>query len=208
MPRVGSKQSIVRTPPATQRAMVTFCWLPPERRRTSPWARVSICSRSIGAVDRHPLRAQVDQAPAPERGGERQRDVLADRALHQQRLGAVGRDVDEARADRVRGMAERRPVAVDRAARRRPGGSSRRGCRTARPGPGPRARRRPAPRPGTARTRRPRACVPEPQARWRAIRGGRLGGRAAPPSPGGSARRRPGRCRRASARRSAPRSPR
>ncbi len=29
--------------PADQRPIVTFCWLPPDRRRTSPWARVSIC---------------------------------------------------------------------------------------------------------------------------------------------------------------------
>jgi hypothetical protein len=29
--------------------MVTFCWLPPDNRRTSPCARVSICRRSIAA---------------------------------------------------------------------------------------------------------------------------------------------------------------
>ncbi|TIM63158.1 MAG: hypothetical protein E5Y58_29755, partial [Mesorhizobium sp.] len=32
---------------AIQRAIVTFCWLPPDSRCTSRWARVSICSRSI-----------------------------------------------------------------------------------------------------------------------------------------------------------------
>ena len=56
MPRVGSKSSSVRTPVATQRAIVTFCWLPPESRRTSPCARVSICSRSIAAATRSPSR--------------------------------------------------------------------------------------------------------------------------------------------------------
>src|SRR5439155_5248529 len=34
IPRVGSKQSMVVKPPASQRAIVTFCWLPPDSRRT------------------------------------------------------------------------------------------------------------------------------------------------------------------------------
>ena len=49
MPRVGSKQRIVRAPVAIQRAMVTFCWLPPESRCTSAWARVSIRSRVMAS---------------------------------------------------------------------------------------------------------------------------------------------------------------
>ena len=49
----------------------------------------------------------VDRAPRPQRRGERQGDVLADRPLHQERLGAVGRDVDEAGPDRVGRVAER-----------------------------------------------------------------------------------------------------
>ena len=52
MPRVGSKQRMVRAPVAIQRAIVTFCWLPPERRCTSRWARVSICSRSMAPSTR------------------------------------------------------------------------------------------------------------------------------------------------------------
>src|SRR6059058_6189850 len=32
MPRVGSKQSSVWNPPTSQRAMPTFCWLPPVGR--------------------------------------------------------------------------------------------------------------------------------------------------------------------------------
>jgi hypothetical protein len=59
------------------------------------------------------LGTDVDQAPAAERGAERQRDVLADRALHEQGLGAVGGHVDQARPDRVRGMTEGGRRAVD-----------------------------------------------------------------------------------------------
>ena len=65
------------------------------------------------------------------------------------------------------GMAERRPASRRRAARRRSAARSRRGCRTARPGPGPRARRRRGPRPGRGRTRRPGASS---RARGRAPR--------------------------------------
>src|SRR5207342_2308305 len=43
----------------------------------------------------------------------RQGDVLADRALHKERFGAIRRDVDQAGSDRVRGMAERDGRAVD-----------------------------------------------------------------------------------------------
>ena len=106
MPRVGSKHSIVCTPPATQRAIVTFCWLPPDRRRTSPPARESIWSLRDRGVDLRRLSPEVDRAPAPEAGRRRQRDVLADRALHQQRLGAVGGHVDDAGQDRVGRVAE------------------------------------------------------------------------------------------------------
>ena len=106
MPRVGSKHSIVCTPPATQRAIVTFCWLPPDRRRTSPAARESICSLATAALTFVASRAEVDRAPAPEAGRRRQRDVLANRALHQQRLGAVGGHVHDTGHDRVGGMAE------------------------------------------------------------------------------------------------------
>ena len=52
MPRVGSKQSRVWNPLASQRAIVTFCWLPPESRRTWRWARVSIESASIAPCTR------------------------------------------------------------------------------------------------------------------------------------------------------------
>ena len=34
IPRVASKQSIVLNPDASHRPIVTFCWLPPESRRT------------------------------------------------------------------------------------------------------------------------------------------------------------------------------
>src|ERR1019366_8059585 len=64
------------------------------------------------AVHQAVLFAGVDQAPAPDAGDERQADVLADGALHQQGLGAIGRDVDETRPDGVGRMVERdgRPI--------------------------------------------------------------------------------------------------
>ena len=52
MPRVGSNSSITRSPPASQRAIVTFCWLPPESRRTWLAARVSIDSRLTASSTR------------------------------------------------------------------------------------------------------------------------------------------------------------
>ena len=63
MPRVGSKQSIVCTPPATQRAIVTFCWLPPDSRRTSLPARASIWSVSTAEFTMRSL-AKVNPGPS------------------------------------------------------------------------------------------------------------------------------------------------
>ncbi len=178
MPRVGSKQSIVWTPPATQRAIVTFCWLPPDSRRTSPCARASIWSRLDGAVDLLPLAARSIRPHRREPGRERQRDVLAHRALHQQGLGAIRRHVDEAGPDRVGRMMEARRACRRRAARRRPGARSRRGCRTARPAPGPRAPRRRAPRPGSRSNDTSCSFVPGAEARGPQSRGVASGGRA------------------------------
>ena len=72
MPRVGSKQSSVRASAAIQRAIVTFCWLPPDRRCTSRCARVSICSRSM-ALHGGILAPDGDRTPVPKGGGEGQR---------------------------------------------------------------------------------------------------------------------------------------
>ena len=113
IPRVGSKQSIVWTPPATHRAMVTFCWLPPDSWRTSDAARVSIWSRSTAALTRVPSAAIADRAPRPDAGDVRQGHVLAHRPLHEQGLGAVRRHVDEAGPDGVGRMAERDRGAID-----------------------------------------------------------------------------------------------
>ena len=52
------------------------------------------------------LVARVDQPPIGQPGDHRERDVLADRALHQQGLGAVSRDVDEPGPDRIGGVVE------------------------------------------------------------------------------------------------------
>ena len=149
MPRVGSKQSIVWTPPATHRAIVTFCWLPPDSRRTSPPARASICSVATASSTVLRSRRRSMRPQSPRRVDVRQRDVLADGALHQQGLGAIRRDVDETRPDRVGRVAERDGRCRRPAARRRSAARSRPGCRTARPGPGPRARPPRAPRPGS-----------------------------------------------------------
>ncbi len=65
-----------------------------------------------GRVDPASLAIEVDRAPRAHAGGRWQRDVLAHRSLHQQGLGAVGRDVHEARSDGVSGMAERDGRAV------------------------------------------------------------------------------------------------
>ena len=167
MPRVGSKQRMVRASAAIQRAIVTFCWLPPESRCTSRWARVSICRRSMAASTRSRSGRMSSGPQARRAGAERQRDVLADRALHQQGLGAVAGDVGDAGADGVGGMGEvhRPAVDLDGAARRPDRAGERR--RTARPGPGLRARRRRAPRRRGGRRRRPRAWSPTRRLRTR-----------------------------------------
>ena len=164
MPRVGSKQSIVCTPPATQRAIVTFCWLPPDRRRTSAPARASIWSVSTLSLTWSRLAAQVDQAPA---GGCARRSAA--RCSRAPSAASAGPRRGRPRRTR-RPPGSRRPdggtttgVPSTRSSPQL-GRTDRRGCRTARPGPGPRAPRRPAPRPDRARTRRPAACVPEAEA--------------------------------------------
>ena len=69
--------------------------------------------RLDGAVDHLPLAREVDEAPLPEPGVQREGDVLANRALHQQRVRAIGRDVDDPGADGVPGVPERHRPAVD-----------------------------------------------------------------------------------------------
>ena len=66
-----------------------------------------------GADNPAPLFSAVDDAPAAQSGQERQGDVLADRSLHEKRLGPVGGDVDDPLADRVGRVAERDRDAVD-----------------------------------------------------------------------------------------------
>ena len=144
MPRVGSKQSITWTPrgdPARDRDLLLVAARQAADLVAGPGVDLE---RLDGAVDHLPFAREVDEAPLAEPGVQRQRDVLADRALHQQGVGAVGRHVDDARADGVAGMAERHGLAVDGEVAARSGARARRGCRTARPGPGPRARRRPS----------------------------------------------------------------
>ena len=113
MPRVGSKQSSVWNPFASQRAIVTFCWLPPESRRTWRWARVSIESASIAPCTR--LRSSR-MPTGPQRRALLKRGAAMfsrDRALRQQRLQPVGRHEDDAGADRVVGMARTQRLPLD-----------------------------------------------------------------------------------------------
>ncbi len=85
---------------------------------------MSICSCSVAPGDTPLLEAEVDRAPRPQRRGERQRDVLADGPLHQQRLGAIGGHVDEPCPNGIGGMAERDRGVVDKhVATRRPVGA-------------------------------------------------------------------------------------
>ena len=107
-----------RTPPATQRAIVTFCWLPPDSRRTSPRARVSICSVATAPPTFRSLRREVDQTPMTESRREWEGDVLAHGTLHEQGLRTVGRDIDQSRPDGIGRVAEGRPGSHRPAARR------------------------------------------------------------------------------------------
>ena len=101
MPRVGSNSSITRSPPASQRAIVTFCWLPPGQaahlaRRPGvdrqPGDRLVDAAAFLGGPDRAPLGDAVEQWEG---------DVLADRALRQQGVQAVGGHEHDAAADDV-----------------------------------------------------------------------------------------------------------
>ena len=122
-------------------------------RRTAAAPRAARACRSAAARwPRRPpsvSRAMSMRSPVAQARAEGQGDVLAHRALHEQRLGAVARDIGDAGLDGIGRMPELNRLAVDldRAA----GGPDRRrtGRRTARPAPGPRAPRR----------RRPRRCA-------------------------------------------------
>ena len=106
MPRVGSKQSSVLKPLASHRAITTFCWLPPLSRLSSDPARVSICRREMAEIDAAPLGAHPDRPPVADAGEARQRDILPNRALLQERQQPVRRHQNDAGADGVRGMAQ------------------------------------------------------------------------------------------------------
>ena len=209
MPRVGSKHSIVRTPPATQRAIVTFCWLPPDRRRTSPPARASICSARDRAVDRRRSPAEVDQAPACASGAANGSAMFSrtERCISSASARSAA-DVHDAGADRVgrdAGTSTGEPsTSSSPAARAIRAGEDVEQLVLALALERDDAR---APRPDTGRTRRPAACVPRSRPRAREPRRGVS--RPRPTRP--RARRRPACPRRpgpASARRSGPPSPR
>ncbi len=166
---------MVRASAAIQRAMVTFCWLPPDRRCTSPCARVSICSRSMALTTVARSRRMLIGPQLRRRGAEGQRDVLAHRALHQ-RAPRCGRPAHRrCRRDGVDRVAELHRLAVDLDRCRRTAGSSRPAPRTARPGPGLRAPRRRRPR-RRARSKETSLSL-VPTRRLRTARRGRAGAR-------------------------------
>ena len=107
MPRVGSNSSSVCTPFAIQRAIVTFCWLPPDSRRTSPCARVSICNRSMAGADPRGLVPHRDRAPCCDARQQRQRDIFAHRTRHEQRMRPVAGDQRQASGNCIGRMVER-----------------------------------------------------------------------------------------------------
>jgi hypothetical protein len=84
--------------------MVTFCWLPPDRRRTLG-SRVDL-EPLDGALDAALFGGHVDDPPAAHPRPIGQGDVLADRALHEQGLRTVPRHIHEAGRDGISGVPE------------------------------------------------------------------------------------------------------
>ena len=118
---------------------------------------MSICERVDRLAHAAALVAASRSGPSgATRVVARRGDVLAHRALRQQRVQAVGRDEHDAGADRVVGVARLQRLAARRGSRRPRPARRRRARRTARPAPGRRARRCRAPRRRRARTRRRR----------------------------------------------------
>ena len=82
---------------ASQRAIVTFCWLPPDSRRTCARGTRVDLQRLDRVAHAAALVAHVDRPPAAEAVVTRRRDVLAHRPLRQERVQPVGRNEDDAR---------------------------------------------------------------------------------------------------------------
>ena len=125
MPRVGSKQSSVWTPrrPSARSSPSAGCRPRGAAPRPGRACR-SGASRSRRRPSASPRRVRIGPHVAQARR-ERERDVLAHGALHQQRLDAVGGDVHDAGPDRVRRVAGARPACRPPRARRRPGAGAR-----------------------------------------------------------------------------------
>ncbi len=86
--------------------MVTFCWLPPDSRRASDCARVSICSRPMAAVTRR-FSAPTSIGPQRRAGAIPGSPIFSrtDRCIEQRR-GAIGGDEHDPGADGIGGMPE------------------------------------------------------------------------------------------------------
>ena len=157
-PRVGSLSSRMRGSDASQRAMTTFCWFPPESVMIPSLDRPSLIAQQVDVPGQpalaRPTGARSPGGVAPDR---RQREVLAHREDTEECLvPALARHVGDPGARGGCGGAERdlplrghaRDSSGDAAAHRaEPAGT----C----PGPGPRAPRARRSRPRAARSRSP-----------------------------------------------------
>ena len=175
-PRVGSLRSRTFGSVASQRAMTTFCWLPPRQRRDAVARSPERDPEAVDVVARAARRvAPRSDEPAGGVAAERgKREVLADRHRLEERLGAaLARHV---------GDSARPP---------RPASESRRPSAVARGRPRPRTRRAPRARAGTHPGRVPRGRrgrrAPRRAARSRSAA---ASGAAERQSPGGRRRRR------------------
>ena len=107
-PRVGSFRRRIRGSAASQRAMTTFCWLPPDRVVIPSLERPSLIRRRSTYAREPPLAGRrTHEARGGVAAHGRQREVLADGEDAEQRLVApLARHVGDAGARRGRRRAD------------------------------------------------------------------------------------------------------
>ena len=121
MPRVGSSRISTRGCVASQRAMIAFCWLPPESWPIGVSMLAVLmpsAATSFSAICR--CSADLEELREAHARLQRQRDVLAHREVGDDAavLAVFGAEA-EAESQRVRGIVELRRLAVDAGSRRR-----------------------------------------------------------------------------------------
>ena len=101
-PRVGSLSSSTFGSVASQRAITTFCWLPPDSVVIGVLGIAELDPQAVDVLLHARARARVGQQPAaPVALKRRDAEVLADRLGLEERLGAaLARDVGDVLADR------------------------------------------------------------------------------------------------------------